>query len=229
MISIIIPVYNHGHALRRCLQSIRQQSFTDFEVIIVDDGSAERIETIGNNFKNFWGNRLLFRRQTHQGANSARNLGASLASGNFLLFCDADVVLKPQALEIMQRSLKAHPEASYVYCAHKYGFKIFRLWPFDGQKLRNMPYIHSTSLLRRDHFPGWDENIKRLQDWDLWLTMLEQGHIGCFIDQVLFTVAPGGTMSRWLPSIAYKFLPFLPAVKKYQKSMKIIKAKHKLS
>jgi len=48
-----------------------------------------------------------------------------------------------------------------------------------------MPYIHTTSLIKKDYFPGFDENIKRFQDWDLWLTMLQSGHTGYFINQIL--------------------------------------------
>jgi hypothetical protein len=86
------------------------------------------------------------------------------------------------------------------------------------------------SLIRRSDFPetGWDESIKKLQDWDLWLTMLEQGHVGLWINKILFRVTPGGTISSWLPAAAYKLLPFLPAVKKYKAAVKIVKAKHGL-
>ena len=91
--------------------------------------------------------------------------------------------------------------------------------------------MHSASFIRREHFSsvGWDESIKKLQDWDLWLTMLEQGHTGIWIGQILFKAQTGGTMSSWLPSFAYKLFPFLPSVKKYKKAVKIIKKKHGLS
>ena len=87
------------------------------------------------------------------------------------------------------------------------------------------------ALIRRADFPsgGWDIAIKKLQDWDLWLTMLEQGHIGVWVPQVLFTVMPGGTISSWLPSFAYKLLPFLGRVKKYNNAVKTVKAKHALA
>jgi len=93
-----------------------------------------------------------------------------------------------------------------------------------------MPYINPMALLRREHFPvgGWDESIKKFQDWDLWLTVLEAGHQGIFVPEVLYSVSTGGTMSVWLPAFAYKLCPFLPAVKKYWAAMKIIKQKHNL-
>jgi len=78
--------------------------------------------------------------------------------------------------------------------------------------------------------PGFDEKLKRFQDWDLWLTMAEAGHHGVWLNQFLYKVNTGGaqTMSHWLPSSAYKFLPFLPAVKRYNLAKAIIIKKHNL-
>ena len=129
-------------------------------------------------------------------------------------------------LEVMLSTLEKNPQASYAYSSFKYGFKIFKLWPFDAEKLKKIPYIHTTSLIRREFFPGWDENIKRLQDWDLWLTMLEQGRAGVWINKILFKARGGGTISSWLPSFAYKLFPFLESVKKYKAAEEIIRKKH---
>ena len=58
--------------------------------------------------------------------------------------------------------------------------------------------------------------------------MLENNKDGICVDEYLFTITPGGTISSWLPSFSYKLFPFLPAVKKYQKAKAIIYAKHQL-
>jgi hypothetical protein len=101
---------------------------------------------------------------------------------------------------------------------------------FNAEKLKTAPYIHTMGLIRRSDFPaaGWDINIKKLQDWDLWLTMLEQGHEGLWVNQILFTIAPGGIISSWLPASAYLLFPFLPTVKKYKRAVQIVKHKHGL-
>jgi hypothetical protein len=134
------------------------------------------------------------------------------------------------ALEIMLEALRQTPEASYAYSSFNWGRKLFKLNEFNPEQLKKMPCIHSMSLIRRQDFPatGWDESIKKFQDWDLWLTMLEQGKIGVWIPRVLFQITTGGTISSWLPSFAYKFLPFLPVVKKYKAAMAVIKQKHGL-
>ena len=232
MISIIIPVYNQAQKLVKTLASIDQQTYQDYEVIIVNDGSRDQVDRVfANYYKNLdTENKYLFISQNNQGAPAARNRGAQEAHGEYLFFCDADAVIEPGALEIMLATLNSNPTASYAYPSFNWGKKLFKVGDLNPEKLKQSPCIHTMALIRRADFPaaGWDVNIKKLQDWDLWLTMLEQGHIGIWIPQVLFTVAPGGIISSWLPSFAYKLLPFLKEVKKYKNAVRIIKAKHGL-
>lgn len=232
MISIIIPVYDQAQKLIKTLDSIARQTYRDYEVIIINDGSHDQVDLVfANYFKKLeTENKYLFISQSNQGAPAARNRGWREAQGEYLFFCDADAILKPEALEIMLRTLESNPQASYAYPSFNWGRKLFKVGNFDPDKLEAGPYIHTMALIRRSDFPasGWDINIKKLQDWDLWLTMLEQGHIGVWVPQVLFTVAPGGTISSWLPSFAYKLLPFLNRVKKYNNALRIVKEKHAL-
>jgi glycosyltransferase involved in cell wall biosynthesis len=233
MISIIIPVFNQAEKVLLTLESINKQTYTDYEVIIVNDGSSDGVDvSCARYLKNLeTPNHYLFINQSNHGAPAARNRGYQESRGEYLFFCDADAILHPQALEILLGTLEANPQASYAYSSFMWGKKLFKLDEFDEEKLKKMPYIHTMSLIKRSDFPaeGWDENIKKFQDWDLWLTMLEQGKIGIFNHEVLFTVMTGGTMSSWLPSFAYKLFPFLPVVKKYNNAMKIIKQKHGLA
>ncbi len=234
MISIIIPVYNQAKFLKKCLQSILDQTYKDNEILIVNDGSTDDSGEVAENFRPKFeelGVRYEVLTHDNEGAPAARNSGFQIAKGEYTLFCDADAVLKPDCLQTMLDNLKNHPEASFVYSAFYWGRKLFKLCPYSAAKLKKMPYIHTVSLIKTEHFPvtGWDQNIKRLQDWDLWLTMLDQKHIGYWIDEPLFKIHPKGTMSDWLPSFTYKLLPFLPAVKKYNQAQKIIKEKHHLN
>ncbi|MGI6347971.1 MAG: glycosyltransferase family 2 protein [Patescibacteria group bacterium] len=232
MISIIIPVYNGAKTLEETLISIEKQSYTNYEVIIVNDGSTDRTINVFEKFiqQRNLKNRYYFLNQSNQGAPAARNHGAKKAQGKFLFFCDADATLKPQALEKMRQYLMNNPVVSYAYSSFYWGKKLFKVGPFSPQRLQQGPYIHTMALIRRECFPesGWDESIKKFQDWDLWLTMLKNGYQGGFIKEALFTVKPGGTISSWLPSIMYRIAPFLPTVKRYNKALKIIKDKHRL-
>jgi len=232
MISIIIPVYNQAPKLIRTIKSLEAQTCHDFEVIIVNDGSTDDLENIFGRYMQSLGTErhYLFINQENRGAPAARNRGYQLAKGEYLFFCDADAILEPEALESMLNNLTTHPEASYVYSSFYWGDRLFKLGPFDPDRLKRMPYIHTMSLIRKSDFPaqGWDENIRKFQDWDLWLTMLANGKVGLWIPQILFKIIPGGTISAWLPSFAYSLLPFLPTVKKYKAARRVIQEKHGL-
>ncbi|RLC37774.1 hypothetical protein DRH27_03530 [Candidatus Falkowbacteria bacterium] len=231
MISIIIPLYNQADKISDCLWSIKNQTYSNYEILLVNDRSTDRLSKIVDIFRKEFGYKIKFyHNQEHHGAPYSRNKGFRYSKGEFVFFCDADSVLKENALEIMLDSLRIHNEASYAYPNHKWGHKNINLFPFDAEKLKKMPYIHTMALIRREHFPksGWDENIKKFQDWDLWLSMLNEGRTGVWINQALFTIKPGGTMSSWLPSFCYKIFPFLPAVKKYNRAFETIKKKYNL-
>ncbi len=232
MISVIIPVYNQAEKLKQTLISLNNQSYRELEIIIVNDGSTDNPEKVFTNFLATTSSDLnfYFFNQNNLGAPAARNHGFRESKGEYLFFCDADAVLEPKALEILLNTLSGHTEASYAYSSFKWGKKLFKGQLFDPTILKKEPYIHTMSLIRRQDFPttGWDENIKKFQDWDLWLTMLENNKVGILVDEYLFTVTPGGTISSWLPSFAYKLFPFLPAVKKYQAAKAVIYAKHQL-
>ncbi|HTX87218.1 MAG TPA: glycosyltransferase family A protein [Candidatus Nanoarchaeia archaeon] len=233
MISIIIPIYNQREKLGRCLESILSQTEKDIEVIVVNDGSTDKCASVIEEFKEkFRLAEISYKviEQENKGAPNARNRGFQAAKGDYLFFCDADVALDRDCLREMINALRNHPEAAFAYSSFKFGDKLFRLQEFDADKLRRMPYISSMSLIRTKNFPqaGWDENLKKFQDWDLWLTISEQGGKGIWIDQPLFSACAGGTMSSWLPSFAYKFFPWLPAVKRYNNAARVIKKKHGL-
>jgi len=227
-IDIIIPVYNQAKKIEKCFESIYNQTFKNISLIIVNDGSTDKIEGILKKIKAQKLIPIKIINQKNQGANAARNRGARETQSEFILFCDADIILKPTMLEKMYSVLITQPHVSYVYSSFKFGFKKFTLWQFQEDTLRHMPYIHTASLLRREHFPGFDENITRLQDWDLWLTMLEKKYKGQWIDEILFTVKSGGTMSKWFPKFFVTFFKRNKSVRSYLQAVEIIKKKHNI-
>lgn len=90
-------------------------------------------------------------------------------------------------METLLETLVSHPEASYSYGAYEMEGKTQCNKEFDAERLLQTNYISTMSLIRREHFPGFDERIYRLQDWDLWLSMLEQGHIGVYCGATIFS------------------------------------------
>ncbi len=238
-IDIVIPVYNQSDRIVDCLKSLKKQTFQDFRIFIIDDGSTDglkdklelwlRAENLNaKSYKNEISTKTKIIKIDHGGAPRARNSGAQLCSSEYILFCDADLILHKNFLKTSLNTLTTNKNISYCFTSFKFGWKKFKLWEFNEQKLKEMPYIHTTSLIRRTDFPGFDENIKRLQDWDLWLTMLEQGKKGIWIPKYLFTVHPGGTMSKWMPKIFVRYFKRNKKVHSYLDAVEIVKKKHQL-
>ncbi len=116
LISIIIPVYNSAKYLQMTLQAVQAQTFKDFEVICVDDGSSddspqilERFATADNRFK--------IHRQTNAGGSAARNKGLELARGKYIAFLDNDDIYHPQYLEILYQNIVAE-DADLSCCSY---------------------------------------------------------------------------------------------------------------
>lgn len=224
-ISVIIPVYNGADKIQRCLDSVFSQTYQNLEVIVVDDGSTDDLLLALTNCQR----RLTIIHQENKGAPAARNYGFKVSTGELVIFLDADITMAPRMLEKLVLALRADPEADFSYCRFKFGWKTFRLRPFDRGKLKQLPCIHTSALIRRNAFPGFDESLKKFQDWDLFLTIAEVGGRGVLVPEVLFRVESGGTMSSWLPKYAYKLRWLrLPSKRKYETAMAVIKKKHHL-
>ncbi|MCL2596341.1 MAG: glycosyltransferase [Paludibacter sp.] len=103
--SIVIPVYNVEKYLEQCLQSLQNQTFTDFEVICVNDGSTDNSLEIINNFKisKQWDFKII--NQKNGGLSDARNAGIRVAKGNYILFLDSDDWIAENALEILNNNI----------------------------------------------------------------------------------------------------------------------------
>lgn len=230
-ISIIIPIFNHAHTLECSLLSIKAQSVKPLEVIIVNDGSTDNFNEVIKSIleKMNWLNTKVIQ-QTNQGASAARNRGLREAKGENVIFWDADTVAKPAMLAELESALKAHPEASYAYCQFKFGWKTMRSQSFNAEDLKRYNYIDTTTLIRRPCCPLWDESLQRFQDWDLWLTLLEQGKIGVFVPKVLYKKIVRGrkNYSSWLPHFMYHLPWQTKGVKAYEEAKKIITKKHRL-
>lgn len=233
LISVVIPVYNHAKRIENSLRSLHRQSYRPLEVIIVDDGSTDNLpEVIHKVQSSEWGKSLQikFIQQENKGAGAARNLGLKDATGQLVIFWDADTVGKPKMLEMMFDILQHHPKASYAYSQFRFGWKKIRCGAFVPEKLKKANYIDTTSLIRREAVYPFDENLKRFQDWDLWLTLLEKNRTGIFIPEVLFKKEVAGRKgySSWIPSFMFR-LPFKTGkVRAYETAREIVLVKHRL-
>jgi glycosyltransferase involved in cell wall biosynthesis len=239
-IAVVIPCFNHANVLRRTLDALFSQTLPPAEVVVVDDGSDDHPEEVVREFlerspPSEGGDEgvKIIRFDKNRGAPAARNEGARVTSSPYIIFLDADSELVPTALETYIKTLEQHPEASFAYANLFWGKKAFPSRAYDLALLKKRNYIHTSSLIRREDFPGFDESIKKFQDWDLWLTMAEQGKKGAWINQFLYVVEPRrvGGISKWIPSwlhrIPWPIFGWMPLeVKKYRAAEKIIRQKH---
>lgn len=111
LISIIIPNYNYGHYLKEAIDSALQQTYQEIEVIVVDDGSTDNSSEILATYDN----RIKTVFQTNQGLPSARNAGITIATGEYLLFLDADDILLPNACLDLLQGFHEHPECGVIF------------------------------------------------------------------------------------------------------------------
>jgi len=129
------------------------------------------------------------------GAPQKRNAGFEKSTQPFVFFCDDDILLRKDSLENLFKLLEKHPDKAYAYTGYhgivlhphthpmRGNFKIPSI-PFNGERLKQGNFISTMSLIRRECLPKpkpFDESLKRLQDWDLWLTMLANGHEGIML------------------------------------------------
>jgi glycosyltransferase involved in cell wall biosynthesis len=151
-----------GEGAEVTINSLAKGTFQDYKLIIVPD--------------------------QNKGVQWARNEGFKQVDTEFVLFSDDDIEWKTHALETLLRVLQATPKASYSYGRYKLGNEVWCHQGWDPIALKRMNYISTMSLIRTADLPEkpWDESIKRLQDWDLWLTLLEQGKRGVYVEDLIF-------------------------------------------
>lgn len=110
-LSVIIASYNHQDYIAQTLRSIEEQTFQDFEIILIDDGSSDRSVEVARRTES----RAEIHTQPNQGVVAARNRGVELAQGQYICFVDSDDLVLPQRFERQVAFLDAHPEIGLVY------------------------------------------------------------------------------------------------------------------
>jgi len=126
-----------------------------------------------------------------------RNDGFKKSTQPFLFFCDDDILLPANYLQSLYNALIKNPDIGFAYT----GYHGIVMYPhthpmhgnfqipavqFSSEALRRGNYISTMSLVRRELFPMFDENLKRLQDWSLWLTIVERGGRGILVPNLTF-------------------------------------------
>ncbi len=197
-VSVIIPAYNAASTIAGTLDSVIGQTFQDFEIICVDDGSTDRTRAIVEQYARDCGDRLRLIEQANSGPAAGRNNGARHATGEYLAFLDADDVWTAPMLERTVAVLDAAPLLSLVYCnaalADSEGVALdtslvgkgFDHPPSLHELLTRLwPIMPSAALVRRCAYEkcgGYRDELRgasfRFEDVDFWIKMREQGPFG---------------------------------------------------
>lgn len=114
LFSIIVPVYKTEQYLDKCISSILRQSYTDFELILVDDGSPDNCPQMCDNYQK-QDDRIKVLHKENGGVSSARNLGMSIATGEYILFVDSDDYIEPFSLQQLYEAQKEQQADLYVF------------------------------------------------------------------------------------------------------------------
>ncbi|MCA1560233.1 MAG: glycosyltransferase family 2 protein [Acidobacteria bacterium] len=190
-ISVLLPCFNHGGYIEDALGSVSAQTFQDYEIIVVDDGSTEPETAVRLAAVQARGTTVL--RTENRGLPAARNYAARHASGDLFCALDADDRLAPTWFEKGMRLLDERPDLAFVsHLLETFGDEHWRWTPesCDLPSLLARNTVNGAALVRRGAFGavgGYDESMRSgCEDWDLWLRLVEQGYTGAIIPEVLF-------------------------------------------
>lgn len=113
-ISVVVPIYNVEKYVADCLDSILNQSNQDFEIICINDGSTDLSGEIVKNYQNRYNDKIVYIEQKNQGLSAARNIGLSVAKGEYLCFVDSDDMLAENAIEFLISSIVKYPDVQII-------------------------------------------------------------------------------------------------------------------
>jgi len=152
LVSVIIPVYNGERYLAESLESVLNQSYRSFEIILIDDGSTDSTAAVAKYFSS----KIKYARQSNAGMGAARNKGISLAAGDYFAFLDADDLFMKDKLSVQVAAFKEDPKLDMVF-GHVQQFISPELDPKAAKKIRCpsglMPgYLPSAMMVKRDSF-----------------------------------------------------------------------------
>jgi glycosyltransferase involved in cell wall biosynthesis len=198
LVSVIIPTYNSGVFIAEAVQSVLDQTYRRFEVIVVDDGSSDgtglALRAFGNSIRYFY--------QENRGPSAARNTGIKAARGEYICFLDSDDLWAPDKLELQLKVLEEYPEIGLVFSdeadlsvpesAHS---SILSRKAFYSDLVHQRPVqnafakllienfvLTSTVMARKVCFATsglFDETLRVVEDRDLWLRISAHFPIGC--------------------------------------------------
>ena len=177
--SVVIPIYNRKEFLRTCLNSVLEQTFSDFEIFVIDDGSTDETLSLVSEYLNY---RINYIRVGHFGVSSARNIGIELSKGRYIAFLDSDDRWNKEKLKIAYEYINEYPEIK-IFHTEEVWIKNGKILNQKKKHKKPSGYVYknclplccigmSTSVVKRTLFNEigtFDECLQACEDYDLWL------------------------------------------------------------
>ncbi len=195
LVSVVVPCHNAAPFVAETLESVLAQTYPSVEAVVVDDASTDGSWEVVKRFADRWPDRVrALRLESNRGGGFARNRGAELARGEFLMFLDADDYVAPGAMEALVPAVRSRPGALAAGESCKVELDEAGRWEMAGRNARlpapdpdaalrgwldGSAWVPTCALLwRRDVFEstgGWDESVARNQDGDIAMRALVNG------------------------------------------------------
>lgn len=192
LVSVIMPCYNDGAYLKDALYSLRAQTWVNWELIVIDDGS-DQPETLKELQKLDELPYVRLLHTDHAGPAAARNQGVRAARGQFILPLDADDTIHPTYMEKAVGVLLEKPRVGIVYCKADFFGERTGLWDLPDYTLRGMlqdNIIFVTAMFRKKDWEavgGFNTDMHDgMEDYDFWLSILEHDKMVVQLPEVLF-------------------------------------------
>jgi glycosyltransferase involved in cell wall biosynthesis len=179
LVSVIIPNYNHAQYVGAAIRSVLAQTYRNYEIIVVDDGSTDNSREVVAQF----GERVNYIYKTNAGLSAARNTGFQASKGSLIGVLDADDLYEPAYLQTLVAALQANPDAAGVYCGYQFVDHQNNLLPQIESRPVNPEALYAALLdgnffvpesifLHRTVYEEvglFDEALRACEDWDVWL------------------------------------------------------------
>lgn len=186
LVSIATPAYNASRFIAEAIKSVQAQTFGDWELIVVNDGSIDNTAEIVQSFNDA---RIRLISQANQGRGPARARAMRMTRGEYIAFLDADDLWEPEMLEMCTSTFRTHPEAGLVHTNWRYldefgneSTKPSYWQPWRGDVLDrlilDLPFITSVVMTKRKILEKaglLEEDTQVIDDWDIWLSLALAG------------------------------------------------------
>ncbi|TQI71545.1 glycosyltransferase involved in cell wall biosynthesis [Gramella sp. Hel_I_59] len=188
IISVIIPCYNQAQFLGEAIQSVLDQTFNNWECLVINDGSPDETEAVAREWVNK-DKRIQYFYQENLGVGSARNFGIGNSKGKFILPLDADDLISENYLAACLEEIE-DPDVKIVYGKAKCFGELDEELDLGNPSLANLLIknrIHCSGLYRKDDWTvnkGYDVNMKYgFEDWEFWIQILKRGGHAKLLEQ----------------------------------------------